>query len=496
MPPLPVSELGQLFEPLTVDPQLLCNPLWTPVNGLEPFLCYRVRKMVYLLTESICDEAQQTFADQIGALYASDLSWRLPEMTFDFPPCTASMINILVQICDRVKLPDPADQAVLIPMLQMLRVAAYAWAKNQQLEREWTPYSAETGLFRDTSVSMDNHFSEVDVSVTVGCRYAVREEFRNLDFRTAKCLREYTNLPSLVRLTREHLEPMAEYFCHIQANFCWTAAVHSLQDLAHLADMLVRYREVAEARRLPVPRVPTLRTVMRAQHTFGFMGDEDKVHGAVVCGKLAALFEYSAEIRQHTIDGIHRAKPESVCRAILPMSQDYIPRMVTDVVEIQPYHEAQLDLFRSFRHHPSEYTHSSYGCLEYASQAVCPYGELILKAIPAGVHAPSMLPEGTHDQIMSRIRASDAICNTLHRSTDTQDLLLPHSITAVTAMPPWDRQRITEIRRAEARDPWACEAALLADEMALSDNLGDAFIKALKADLDGYPPNPRGRQAS
>ncbi|KAJ7287679.1 hypothetical protein C8J57DRAFT_1215815 [Mycena rebaudengoi] len=137
------------------------------------------------------------------------------------------------------------------------------------------------------------------------------------------------------------------------------------------------------------------------------------------------------------------------------MSQDYIPRMVTDVIEIQLYHEAQLDLFRSFRHHPSEYTHSAYGCLEYASQAVRPYGELILKAIPAGVHAPSMLPEGTRDQIMSRIRAGDAICNTLCHSTDTQDLPLSHSITAVTAVPPWDRQRIAEIRRAEARDPWA-----------------------------------------
>ncbi|KAJ7294022.1 hypothetical protein C8J57DRAFT_1211391 [Mycena rebaudengoi] len=165
MPPLPVSELEQLFEPLTMDPQLLHNPLWTPVNGLEPFLRYCVCKMVYLLTASVCDEGgletpmpimleaeleliqsgdyfqnlsssfilpfllsvslqrtvgQRTFADQIGALYASDLLQQLPETTFDFPPCVVSMINILVQICDRVKLPDPANQAVLIPMLQML----------------------------------------------------------------------------------------------------------------------------------------------------------------------------------------------------------------------------------------------------------------------------------------------------------------------------------------------------------------------------------------
>ncbi|KAJ7291867.1 hypothetical protein C8J57DRAFT_1492333 [Mycena rebaudengoi] len=95
--------------------------------------------------------------------------------------------------------------------------------------------------------------------------------------------------------------------------------------------------------------------------------------------------------------------PSSECRVNLSMSQDYIPRMVTDVVEIQLYHEAQLDLFRSFRHHPSEYMHSAYGCLEYTSQAVRPYGELILKAIPAGVHAPSMLPEGRLQRLTPHI---------------------------------------------------------------------------------------------
>ncbi|KAJ7281725.1 hypothetical protein C8J57DRAFT_1219557 [Mycena rebaudengoi] len=231
------------------------------------------------------------------------------------------------------------------------------------------------------------------------------------------------------------------------------------------------------------------------------------------------------------------------------MSFDYVPRTVADVVAIHPYHQAQMDLFRSFRHHPLEYTSSQCGVIEYTSQCVRPYGKLILKAIPAGVHAPSMLPigrleellphiieflvqtsliytialergglisqlpaihpscsycfllaqridmiagfpafngnPGTRDAILSRIRAGDALCNTLCRSVDSQDLPLSHSISTVVAVPPWDRQRIAELSQAEMRDPWACETALLKDEMSLSDNLGDAFVKALKADLDG-----------
>ncbi|KAJ7281726.1 hypothetical protein C8J57DRAFT_1500420 [Mycena rebaudengoi] len=307
MPPLPSSELECLFDPLLVQPQLLCNPLWTPVNGLEPFLRYRIRKMVYLLTAAVCDEGgletpmprisesslalvrsylryvlvvlvsggifanyflhrlssssllsvslqrtvgQRTFAEQISAIYDCDLSQQLPATAFNFPPRGASMINILVKITNRVKLPDPADQAVLVLMLQMLCVVAYTWARNQQSETEWSPYSAQTGLFCDASISVDDYFGEVDSAVvavgflpegaamTVSHRYAVREEFRNLDFRTTKC----------------HLEPMAQYFCYIQANFCWTVAAHSSQDMtvmqqviadylvhvAHLADTLVR----------------------------------------------------------------------------------------------------------------------------------------------------------------------------------------------------------------------------------------------------------------
>ncbi|KAJ7280435.1 hypothetical protein C8J57DRAFT_1220903 [Mycena rebaudengoi] len=601
MPPLPVMELQRRFDPLLLPPSLLQNPTWTPGTRRDTFYRYRVRKMVFLVTASVCDEggletampslseadlgiirsylryiliilrsvSQRTFAKQFVSLYASDLSRKLPTDTFDFPPCGASMIGILVKLCDRVRLPDSSDQVVLIPMLQMVRLATDAWAGNQGSEKEWAPYSAKTGLFRDVSTGYDDLYMETNADVrllrrrvrgklvpgikarinmgkpmkfvcgppTVSRRYAVQEEFRNLQFRSAKCLRDYSNLPSLVRLTREHLELMAEYFRVIQAKYCWTVATHSSQDLAIMrqviADYLVHAVGTIPIVMLCTPRgyahsisggrrgatvacssVPTLRTVMRAQRLFGFTGDEEKIHAEVMCGKLAGTFR------------------------------------VARVVSLHPYHEAQLELCRSFRHHPSEFSGSTFGYLDYASASVRPYGELILKAIPAGVHAPLMLPEGmlvfltphiveylvqtsliytialergtlisqlphihpscsycfllaqrfdmiagfpafssdlgTRETIMSCIRAGDAICNTLRRSTDVQDLPLSPAVTCVIAVPSWDRQRIAELTKAELKDLWACETALLADEMALSNNLGDMFVKALKADLEGF----------
>ncbi|KAJ7265325.1 hypothetical protein C8J57DRAFT_1511880 [Mycena rebaudengoi] len=402
MPPLPVMELQQRFDPLLFPPSLLQSPTCTPGTRRDTFYRYRVRKMVFLITASVCDEGgletampslseadlgiirsylcyiliilrsvgQRTFAKPFVSGYASDLSRKLPVDTFDFPP-------LLVKLCDRVRLPDP------------LRLMTDAWAGNQGSEKEWAPYSAKTGLFQDVLTGYDDLYMETDADVA-------------------------------------------------------------------------------------------------------------------------------------------------------------------SVVSLHPYHESQPELCRSFRHHPSEFSGTPFGYLDYTSASVHPYGEVILKAIPAGVHAPSMLPEGmlafltphisliytialergtlisqlpnihpsclycfllaqrfnmiagfpafsydlgTRETIMLRIHAGDAICNTLHRSTNVQDLLLSHAVTCVIVVPLWDRQRIAELTKAELKDPWACETVLLVDEMVLSDNLGDMFVKALKADLEGYPPGNHGCQA-
>ncbi|KAJ7205075.1 hypothetical protein C8J57DRAFT_1259091 [Mycena rebaudengoi] len=188
MPLLPVMELQRHFDPLLLLPSLLQSPTWMPGTRRNSFYRYCVRKMVFLVTTSVCDEGgletampslseadlgiicsylryiliilcsvgQRTFAKQFVSLYASDLSQKLPTDAFDFPPCGASMIGILVNLCDRVRLPDPSDQVVLILMLQMVWLAMDTWAGNQGSEKEWAPYSAKIGHFQDASTGYDD----------------------------------------------------------------------------------------------------------------------------------------------------------------------------------------------------------------------------------------------------------------------------------------------------------------------------------------------------
>jgi hypothetical protein len=56
MPPLPVMELQQRFDPLLLPPSLLQNPTWMPGTRRDTFYRYHVRKMVFLVTASVCDE--------------------------------------------------------------------------------------------------------------------------------------------------------------------------------------------------------------------------------------------------------------------------------------------------------------------------------------------------------------------------------------------------------------------------------------------------------
>lgn len=66
--------------------------------------------------------------------------------------------------------------------------------------------------------------------------------------------------------------------------------------------MVVRYKALAAARRVPVPRVTWLKIVMDASQVYGFDGDEDPIRKAILYGKLASLFRYSKDLRQNVVD--------------------------------------------------------------------------------------------------------------------------------------------------------------------------------------------------
>ena len=170
-------------------------------------------------------------------------------------------------------------------------------------------------------------------------RFAVRDEFLNLDFPTAATLHEHACHPFMRRLTIEHLEPMVQFYMCIHEDFTWTLPVktelekkamrqwiHTYLDhadlfplsdsvevtdvapsfvpQAHLSDIIIRYKDLAAARRIPAPRVVWLNMVLRADSVFGFEGDEDATLRTVLRGKIVSVLQFSADLRQHAVDRI------------------------------------------------------------------------------------------------------------------------------------------------------------------------------------------------
>ncbi|KAJ7435083.1 hypothetical protein B0H11DRAFT_2257571 [Mycena galericulata] len=178
-------------------------------------------------------------------------------------------------------------------------------------------------------------------------RFAVHDEFLNLDFSSPAQLYEFSRHPFIRRLTNEHLEPMVQYFLRIREDFSWTEQIKTADEKTALRQHLRSYLEhadiefplrsvalelLAESRwpstifscpactpiaplspleanipshradRIPCPKVSWLYLVIRAEQFYGFEGDEEGFLKIVLKGKLATLFAYSTALRQRSVD--------------------------------------------------------------------------------------------------------------------------------------------------------------------------------------------------
>ncbi|KAJ6536586.1 hypothetical protein DFH09DRAFT_1324616 [Mycena vulgaris] len=146
--------------------------------------------------------------------------------------------------------------------------------------------------------------------------FAVRDEFLDLDFPSVAATHAYANHPSMHRLSSEHLEPMVKYFLRIREEFSWEPHTKTererldirqfvrayFEHAEHLSDMIIRCAELAAARRIPCPGIRWINVVMRAENIYGFDGDEDTVFKAIMRGKIASLYRYSADLRKGAVD--------------------------------------------------------------------------------------------------------------------------------------------------------------------------------------------------
>lgn len=66
--------------------------------------------------------------------------------------------------------------------------------------------------------------------------------------------------------------------------------------------MLITQKTLARAFRVPVPRVTWIKIVLRAEEAYGFAGDESSLTRAILRGKIASLYRYASELREHALE--------------------------------------------------------------------------------------------------------------------------------------------------------------------------------------------------
>ncbi|KAJ7073544.1 hypothetical protein B0H15DRAFT_957077 [Mycena belliarum] len=133
--------------------------------------------------------------------------------------------------------------------------------------------------------------SATDVLRAATSRFAVREEFQNLDIPTLGALHEFSCLPFIRRLVAEQLEPMLQYYVRIREQLVKSLKARPetdrnmtrqwlrsyMEHAGNLSDVIIRYKDLADARRIPTPPIPWLQIIMRAEQKFGFAGDEEPI---------------------------------------------------------------------------------------------------------------------------------------------------------------------------------------------------------------------------
>ncbi|KAJ7064420.1 hypothetical protein B0H15DRAFT_958611 [Mycena belliarum] len=130
-------------------------------------------------------------------------------------------------------------------------------------------------------------------------RLAVREEFQNLDIPTLGALHEFSCLPFIRRLVAEQLEPMLQYYVRIREQLVKSLKARPETDRnmtrqwllvsdvqGNLSNVIIWYKDLADARRIPTPPIPWLQIIMRAEQKFGFAGDEEPIPRANVVDRM------------------------------------------------------------------------------------------------------------------------------------------------------------------------------------------------------------------
>ncbi|KAJ7933434.1 hypothetical protein B0H13DRAFT_1856210 [Mycena leptocephala] len=391
----------------------------------------------------------------------------------------------------------------------------------------------------------------------------VRDEFLNCDFSTVGQMVDFAHHPFMARVSREILEPLYQFFLRIREDFTWSPETKTkgekrvmrqrvrdyLEMAGHLSDYVIRHHDLAEAKRIPTPRVAWLQVVMRADSVYGFEGDDNQLLRVILRGKIASLLQYSERLRQHAVDRIVERDDEGTRtqRAFNPKSENPFYGL-PGVIE-----EGEVEAMETLA--STKFAH-----VEYVQEHLRPFCELIRGCIPLAVTVPDDLPDGRAeflrpyigaylekaaflysaaleyaksnieapfldpsviwsltmartfhymigqptygylreccDAFLGRISSALSFADRTRTSASHTDVPLSVEIASLPHVPSWTRDRINHLCILELNDAWTCENALLQDEIEASQGIGRGLEKAVAQAEAGYGQNPSGRRHS
>ncbi|KAJ7834185.1 hypothetical protein B0H13DRAFT_1914213 [Mycena leptocephala] len=494
------------LERLLLSVEELSDPHWEPDTSIEVFL--QAREELRLLALRLAGTVR--FLSRVRVYRGLvDNAPSLPLLLQDtpglslenyrVPGCAANMMSIIMVLLGRLCDAEGRDrQALLIcsPILQEFRATAMAAARQDHMDTEY-PQFHRNGQLRELFYEID-WFRRNEAIFSSWCipliargvrspfcplnrmppsapktGVRIRDKFLNCDFPTVGQMVDFAHHPFMARVSREILEPLYQFFLRIREDFTWSPETKTkgksgvrdyLEMAGRLSDYVIRHHDLAEAKRIPMPRVAWLQVVMRADSVYGFEGDGN-------------------QLLRHAVDRIVEKDDEGTRPSVRPPSRAKIVLWFAgrdrgrevEAMETRPRRDLQL-------------ASTKFAHVEYVREHLCPLCELICGCIPSAVTVPGDLPEGRAEFLCPYVahiwkrRAAWSMPNRTSRrhSLILGDLVLDHG--ADLPLHDW-------ATKAERR--LDCENALLQDEIEASK--GAVVWKRPLNRRKRYGQSPSGR---
>ncbi|KAJ7070251.1 hypothetical protein B0H15DRAFT_807218 [Mycena belliarum] len=534
-----VGVLADILRALLLAPEQLRDRHWMPDTTVAVFLRKRVRPVVYFLqvlvhgrpterrasadlspseeqnvrmvilnmlgTVRLLGRARFIATEQIRCRGLPLVDVAEVGRDFGIPAQSTRMFAIIFDLLERFPPQDDADRqaySLMGPILANLQDLARREAIRSGEPTEFPEYDVRGDITVDGTAFQ---FPAIAGDMHATSRFAVREEFQNLDIPTLGALHEFSCLPFIRRLVAEQLEPMLQYYVRIREQLVKSLKARPetdrnmtrqwlrsyMEHAGNLSDVIIRYKDLADARRIPTPPIPWLQIIMRAEQKFGFAGDEEPIPRATILARLS----YAAEIRREAIeysrakDGVIAyivqvlrpfAELIHVCIPSNALSVDQLPfgtyeqlrRFVVEfITQAGIVYDIAVEHAKAFRLSLQHIDSRAVWSLSLALNFDARFGN-----ISAGYHPH------TREHSISRVRSALTLAN--NSSGADLDVDLSMLLNSLPRVPAWNRGDIELLMQREKVDEWAGELELLNDNIIAADNLGNALAKSAQRRAD------------